>query len=103
MYCMIIADVLKRWQQMKNRKAILLTGTDEHGMKVQQAAAKAGVDPQEFCDKVAGTFKDLAARVDLSNEIFMRTSDPKHKQAVEYAWQILEQKGYIYQSVHEGW
>lgn len=100
---MIIADVLKRWQQMKNRKAILLTGTDEHGMKVQQAAAKAGVDPQEFCDKVAGTFKDLTARVNLSNEIFMRTSDPKHKQAVEYAWQILEQKGYIYESVHEGW
>ena len=100
---MILADVLKRWQQMKNRDAILLTGTDEHGLKVQQAAVKAGVEPQEFCDKVAGVFKDLAARVDLSNEIFMRTSDKKHKEAVEYAWQILEQKGYIYESTHEGW
>jgi methionyl-tRNA synthetase len=100
---MILADVLKRWQQMKNRDAILLTGTDEHGMKVQQAAAKAGVEPQEFCDKVSGVFKDLAGRVDLSNEIFMRTSDKKHKEAVEYAWQILEQKGCIYESTHEGW
>ena len=100
---MILADVLKRWQEMKNRKAILLTGTDEHGMKVQQAAAKAGVEPQEFCDKVAGVFKDLAAKVDLSNEIFMRTSDKKHKQAVEYAWQMLEQQGYIYENMHKGW
>ena len=100
---MVLADVLKRWQQLKNRKSILLTGTDEHGMKVQRAAAKAGVEPQEFCDKVSEVFKDLAARVDLSNDIFIRTSDRNHKQAVEYAWQMLEQRGYIYESKHEGW
>ena len=84
-------------------KAILCTGTDEHGMKVQRAAAKAGIDPQEFCDKVSEVFKDLAGRIDLSNEIFIRTTDKRHKEAVEYAWQMLEQGGYIYESKHEGW
>jgi methionyl-tRNA synthetase len=103
MYTMILTDVLKRWQLMKNRKAILCTGTDEHGMKVQQAAAKADVEPQDFCDKGAEVFKELASQIDISYDIFMRTSDKKHKEAVEYAWQMLEQGGYIYESKHEGW
>ncbi|KAK3712621.1 methionyl-tRNA synthetase [Vermiconidia calcicola] len=103
MYTMILTDVLKRWQQMKNRRSILCTGTDEHGMKVQQAATKAKVEPQEFCDKGAEVFKELAARIDISHDIFMRTSNRKHKEAVEYAWQMLEQGGYIYESKHEGW
>lgn len=100
---MILSDVLKRWHQLKNRKAILLTGTDEHGMKVQREATKANIDPQEFCDKGAEVFKELAARIDISNDIFMRTTDKKHKNAVEYAWQMLEQGGHIYESKHEGW
>lgn len=103
MYTMILTDVLKRWQVLKKRKSILCTGTDEHGMKIQHAAAKAGVDPQEFCDKGAEVFKELAGRIDISNDIFIRTTDQKHKDAVEYAWQMLEQKGYIYESRHEGW
>ncbi len=103
MYTMILTDVLKRWQQMKNRRAIMLTGTDEHGIKIQRTAAKAGIEPQEFCDKGADVFKQLAAQIDISHDIFMRTTDEKHKQAVEYAWQMLEQGGYIYESKHEGW
>jgi methionyl-tRNA synthetase len=59
---MLLTDVLKRWQEVKGRKAILLTGTDEHGMKIQQAAAKANTDPKTFCDKGAEVFKDLAAQ-----------------------------------------
>lgn len=103
MFTLILTDVLKRWQQLRNRKAILCTGTDEHGMKVQQAAARAGVEPKEFCDKGAEVFRELAGRIDISNDIFIRTTDKKHKEAVEYAWQMLEQKGYIYESKHEGW
>jgi methionyl-tRNA synthetase len=103
MYTMILADVLKRWQEMKGRKAVLLTGTDEHGMKIQRAAAKAGVDPKEFCDKGAEVFRDLGKRVNMSNEIFIRTTDTKHKEGVEYAWQMLEERGLIYESKHEGW
>ncbi|KAI4727797.1 hypothetical protein E4T49_04367 [Aureobasidium sp. EXF-10728] len=100
---MVLADVLKRWQVLKGRKAVLLTGTDEHGMKIQQASAKAGSDPKPFCDKGADVFKNLAARAELSNEHFIRTTDPAHKEAVEYAWHLLNERGYIYQSKHEGW
>ena len=103
LYTMLLADVLKRWQLLKGRKAILLTGTDEHGMKVQQASAKAGSDPKPFCDKGADIFKNLAKRAELSNDHFIRTTDPAHKEAVEYAWHLLNERGYIYQSKHEGW
>jgi len=57
MYTMILADVLKRWAVLQGKKAILCTGTDEHGMKIQQAAQKAGVDPKPFCDKGAAVFE----------------------------------------------
>ncbi|KAI5205121.1 hypothetical protein E4T39_03228 [Aureobasidium subglaciale] len=103
LYTMVLADVLKRWQLLKGRKAILLTGTDEHGMKIQQASAKAGSDPKPFCDKGADIFKNLAARAELSNDHFIRTTDASHKEAVEYAWHLLNERGYIYQSKHEGW
>ncbi|KAK6004936.1 hypothetical protein QM012_007715 [Aureobasidium pullulans] len=103
LYTMVLADVLKRWQVLKGKRAILLTGTDEHGMKIQQASAKAGSDPKPFCDKGADIFKHLAARAELSNDHFIRTTDPAHKEAVEYAWHLLNERGYIYQSKHEGW
>ncbi|KAI5205251.1 hypothetical protein AUEXF2481DRAFT_8995 [Aureobasidium subglaciale EXF-2481] len=103
LYTMVLADVLKRWQLLKGRKAILLTGTDEHGMKIQQASAKAGSDPKPFCDKGADIFKNLAARAELSNDHFIRTTDASHKEAVEYAWHLLNERGYIYQSKHQGW
>lgn len=103
MYSMLLADVLKRWQKFKRREAILCTGTDEHGMKMQQAAEKAKVHPQVMCDENAETFKDLASRVGIDYDIFMRTTSSKHKEAVEYAWQILMERGYIYESKHEGW
>ncbi|KAI4741241.1 hypothetical protein E4T50_08322 [Aureobasidium sp. EXF-12298] len=103
LYTMVLADVLKRWQVLKGKRAVLLTGTDEHGMKIQQASAKAGSDPKPFCDKGADIFKNLAARAELSNDHFIRTTDPAHKEAVEYAWHLLNERGYIYQSKHEGW
>ena len=100
---MVLTDVLKRWQVLKGRRAILCTGTDEHGMKIQQASAKANMDPKPFCDKGAEIFKTLAARTHLSNDHFIRTTDPKHKEAVEYAWHLLQERGFIYESKHEGW
>jgi methionyl-tRNA synthetase len=103
LYTMVLSDVLKRWQTLKGKDAILLTGTDEHGMKIQQASAKAASDPKAFCDKGAEVFKTLADRAGLSNEHFIRTTDPDHKEAVEYAWHLLQERGYIYQSKHEGW
>jgi len=103
MYTMILTDVVKRWQVLKGRKAILCTGTDEHGLKIQQAAAKANTEPQAFCDKGAEVFKDLAERINISNDIFIRTTNRRHKEAVEYAWHMLQERGYIFESKHEGW
>ncbi|PNS17767.1 methionine-tRNA ligase [Sphaceloma murrayae] len=100
---MVLADVMKRFEILRGRKAILCTGVDEHGLKIQQAAQKAGVDPQAFCDRGANMFKDLAARANISYEHFVRTTDRPHKEAVEYAWTVLEERGHIYRSKHEGW
>ncbi|TGO34732.1 hypothetical protein BHYA_0184g00130 [Botrytis hyacinthi] len=103
LYTMVLADVFKRWQVLKGDTAILCTGTDEHGMKIQRAAAQAGALPKEFCDIGAETFKELAQRAGLSNDHFVRTTDPDHKETVEYIWYMLREREYIYESKHEGW
>lgn len=83
---MVLSDVLKRWQELKGNRAILCTGTDEHGLKVQKAAEKAGIAPKIFCDEGASIFKELAQKARISNDHFVRTSDQEHKDAVSYAW-----------------
>ncbi|KPM38804.1 putative methionine--tRNA ligase, mitochondrial [Neonectria ditissima] len=104
---MVLADVLKRWQQINGKQALLCTGTDEYGMKVQQAAAKEGMPPKEFCDNNSRKFKELAAAADISNDFFVRTTDEDHKHAVEHFWSHLkntppENLG-LYKGHHEGW
>lgn len=101
---MVLADVLKRWEVLKNeRPALLCTGTDEHGMKVQQAADLQDVPPKQLCDSNSEIFKDLARKANIANDHFIRTTDPEHREAVEYFWKRLEQNGYIYETKHEGW
>jgi methionyl-tRNA synthetase len=100
---MVLTDILKRWQVLKGREAILCTGTDEHGMKIQQAALKAGIEPSELCDETSEIFKSLAKRAELSNDHFVRTTEQAHKDAVQHAWFMLQERGYIYESKHEGW
>lgn len=103
MYSMVLADVLKRWQVLKNKKALLCTGTDEHGMKIQRAAALEDLPPKQFCDTNAATFKDLLQRSEISNDFFIRTTDPDHVEAVKHFWYLLRERDYIYESKHEGW
>lgn len=103
LYTMILADIFKRWNILKGNAAILCTGTDEHGMKVQQAASRAGALPKEFCDSMSETFKVLAEKAKITNDHFIRTTDPVHTNAVQYFWTILKDKGLIYESKHEGW
>uniref|UniRef100_A0A093V7Y5 methionine--tRNA ligase n=1 Tax=Talaromyces marneffei PM1 TaxID=1077442 RepID=A0A093V7Y5_TALMA len=104
LYSMVLGDVIKRWQQLKgNTNAIFLTGTDEHGIKIQQAAQEAGMDTQSFCDMNCKTFKDLARAAKISNDHFIRTTDEAHKDAVRYFWESLQHRGYIYTKKHEGW
>lgn len=104
LYTLLLTDVLKRWQVLKgDTHAALLTGTDEHGMKVQKAAEKLSMPPKELCDKNAQKFLQLAEKANVSLDRFIRTTDADHKTAVEHFWKELKQRGYIYESKHEGW
>ncbi|KAJ5763301.1 hypothetical protein N7533_001982 [Penicillium manginii] len=104
LYTMVMADILKRWQVLLgDSDAQLLTGTDEHGMKIQRAALEAGMDTQAFCDMNCRTFESLANAANLSHDHFIRTTDPEHREAVQYFWEMLKHRGYIYTSKHEGW
>ncbi|KAL4820509.1 tRNA synthetases class I (M)-domain-containing protein [Aspergillus spinulosporus] len=104
LYTMVLADILKRWRTLiGDNEAQLLTGTDEHGMKIQQAANAAGIDTQAFCDRNCLTFKALAEAANVDYNYFIRTTEPAHKEAVQYFWEMLQHRGYIYTSKHEGW
>ncbi|KAG4303816.1 hypothetical protein PORY_002779 [Pneumocystis oryctolagi] len=103
LYTLVLADVIQRYQQLKNRQVILRIGTDEHGMKIQKAALKSGLSPLLFCEKASYRFKHLAKLANVNYKDFTRTTDAKHCEGVRYFWKILQNKGYIYQSKHEGW
>jgi len=106
MYTSVIADFLARWKQLHSngkQKVILATGTDEHGLKIQQAAKNVGFDTLKFCDQVSSTFKVLFDRANVSYTDFIRTSETKHKETVTEIWNRLEKEGYIYKGRHEGW
>ncbi|MCA1957909.1 MAG: class I tRNA ligase family protein, partial [Nitrospira sp.] len=91
-YTTIAADVLARYWRLKGRDVLFLTGLDEHGQKVQQAAAKAGIDPQAHCDALAPQFQHLWRRLNISNDAFIRTTDRRHKQVVQRCLQQLFDK-----------
>jgi methionyl-tRNA synthetase len=103
LFTLVLTDVLKRWQVLLGRKAILCTGTDEHGMKIQVAAQKAGQDVRAFCDQNYRQFDALAQRAGVDRDHFLRTSDPDHRFAVQHFWFMLKERGYIYAAKHEGW
>jgi len=102
-YTTIAADVLARYWRLRGHDVMFLTGLDEHGQKVQQAAAKAGIDPQVHCDKLAPQFQDLWKRLNISNDAFIRTTDAPHKKAVQCFLQELYDKQLIYKDSYTGW
>jgi methionyl-tRNA synthetase len=102
-YTTVAADVLARYWRLRGRDVFFLTGLDEHGQKVQQAAAKAGIDPQVHCDKLAPQFQDLWKRLNISNNAFIRTTDISHKLTVQRYLQELYDKQLIYKDDYTGW
>ncbi len=102
-YTSVAADVLARWMRLRGREVLFLTGTDEHGQKVAQAAAAAGKDPQAFVDGLAAEFRDMAARMNISFDDFIRTTEERHKRGCTALWQILADRGEIYLGHYEGW
>ena len=102
-YTTIAADVLARYHRLTGRDVLFLTGLDEHGQKVQQAAAKAGVDPQAHCDRLAPQFQNLWKRLNISNDAFIRTTDAKHKTVVQEKLRQLFDQHLIYRADYTGW
>ncbi|MGH7261673.1 MAG: class I tRNA ligase family protein, partial [Nitrospiraceae bacterium] len=102
-YTTIAADVLARYSRLTGRDVLFLTGLDEHGQKVQQAAAKAGVDPQAHCDRLAPQFQNLWKKLHVSNDAFIRTTDAKHKAVVQQKLQQLFDQKLIYRADYTGW
>ncbi|MBV9655559.1 MAG: methionine--tRNA ligase [Acetobacteraceae bacterium] len=102
-YTSIAADVLARWKRLDGFDVFFLTGTDEHGQKVERAAADEQLDPQRFADGVAADFRDMADRMGISYDRFIRTTEADHKAACTALWQRLEQAGDIYLGDYAGW
>ena len=86
-YSSIIADFFARFKRMDGFNVHFLTGTDEHGLKIQRAAEKKGVRTLEFCDELSKTFKDLSKTLNLTNNDFIRTTEDRHKKSVQYLWE----------------
>ena len=101
-YTTILADVLKRHRSQRGQKVALLTGTDEHGEKIQQMAKAQGRDTREFVDEVAQDFRSTWEKMGISFDIFYRTTDPNHARAVQYALQTLKDRGEIVFREYEG-
>ena len=102
-YSSIIADFFARFKRMDGFDVHFLTGTDEHGLKIQRAAEKKGVKTLEFCDELSKTFKDLSKTLNLTNNDFIRTTEDRHKKSVQFLWNELKKNGEIYLSKYSGW
>ncbi len=102
-YTTLACDVLARFKRLDGFDVRFLTGTDEHGQKVEKSAAAAGMDPQAFTDKVSQNFRDLSALWKFTNDDFIRTTEQRHKDACQALWQQLVAAGDIYLGSYAGW
>ena len=98
-----ISDVTARYQRMLGQDVTFLTGTDENGLKVKEAAVEAGRDPMEFVDEISGRFREIFSGMNIAFDDFIRTTEPRHIGAVQEVFRILREKGYIYVGKYEGW
>ena len=102
-YTTLACDVLARFKRLDGFDVKFLTGTDEHGQKVQAAAEKAGVSPQQFTDTVSQNFRDLLGVMNFSNDQFIRTTEQRHYETCQALWKRLLDKGHIQLGKYEGW
>ena len=102
-YSSIIADFFARFKRIDGFDVSFLTGTDEHGLKIQRAAEKKGLDTLKFCDEISKTFRDLSKTLNLTNTDFIRTTEDRHKKSVQNLWNELEKNDDIYLSKYSGW
>ena len=101
-YEKVLADVISRTKAAMGRKTHFVTGLDEHGQKVQQGAEKEGIDPQDRCDRIATEFSEMLEGLNISNDDYIRTTEPRHKKVVMTLLQDLFERGEIYQAEYSG-
>ena len=102
-YEIILTDAIARFNRFIGKDVFFLTGTDEHGQKIQEIAEKTGITPQEHVDKIAGEIKEIADMLNISYDKFIRTTDDYHEKAVQKIFKKLYDQGDIYKSEYEGW
>ena len=102
-YTTIIADAVARFKKMMGYQVFFLTGTDEHGQKIEKSAAEKGITPIQLADRVVGRFKDLWQALDIDYDYFIRTTQPLHEQGVQKLFAALRRKGDIYKGTYEGY
>jgi len=102
-YSSIIADFFARFKKIDGFDVNFLTGTDEHGLKIQRAAEKKGLDTLKFCDEISKTFRDLSKTLNLTNTDFIRTTEKRHQKSVQHLWKELKKNNDIYLSKYSGW
>ena len=101
-YTTLVCDAIARRKRMLGFDTYFLTGTDEHGHKVERSAAAAGKTPKQFADEVSGMFRSLFEKMNISNDDFIRTTDPRHKQGAQELWKRIQEKGFIYKGTYTG-
>lgn len=102
-YTSLAVDVMARYKRLRNYNVLFLTGTDEHGQKVEKSAKEKAMDPQEFTDMVQKRFRDLADRMEFSYDDFIRTTEDRHKTSAIALWNKLMENGSIYLDLYKGW
>ena len=102
-YSSIIADIFARFKRIEGYNVLFLTGTDEHGQKIQKEAQKNKKDPKQFCDEISQTFRALTETLNLTNDDFIRTTEPRHFKSVNEIWERLIKSGDIYLDKYSGW
>jgi methionyl-tRNA synthetase len=99
----VACDVIARYMRLSGRDVFFVSGTDEHGQKVEQSAAARDVPPQVFVDGMSQNFRDMLDMLNISHDKFIRTTDSSHQRSVQYLWNVLDRNGYIYKGMYEGW
>lgn len=102
-YTTLACDVIARFKRLDGHEVHFLTGTDEHGQKVEKSAQAAGLDPQAFCDRVSQNFRDMMGALDITNDDFIRTTEERHVTSVQDLWRKLQEAGDIYLGSYAGW
>ncbi|MCE3231048.1 MAG: metG [Alphaproteobacteria bacterium] len=103
MYTNLACDMIARFMRLDGRDVKFLTGTDEHGQKVEKSARLAGQSPKSFVDAVSQNFRDLASLMQFTCDDFIRTTEPRHIKAAQHLWQVLLERGEIYSGAYSGW